>query len=261
MPELPEVEAAARRLRPCIVGRRVVGVRTLHPSTTRALPPEAAARVAGRRVTDVVRRGKHQLLRLDDGAVVHAHFRMAGDWHVGPTTDPPPPHARAALDLDDGSTVTLVDGRALGALVWHPSLDAALPALGPDATEPAFDAAHLRAALRGRRGPIKPALLDQRLVAGVGNIYAAEALWEARVDPRAAASALGAVRAARVVDGVRLVLARALDDPGRYQDAEALDRLRVYGREGAPCLRCGGAVRRIVQAGRSTYFCGGCQRR
>ncbi|HZF67063.1 MAG TPA: bifunctional DNA-formamidopyrimidine glycosylase/DNA-(apurinic or apyrimidinic site) lyase [Gemmatirosa sp.] len=261
MPELPEVEAAARRLRPSVVGRRIVTVRALHPSTARALPPEAAARIVGRRVEELVRRGKHQLLRLDDGSVVHAHFRMAGDWHVGPSAEAPPRHARAALDLDDGHTVTLVDGRALGTLVWHPSLEAALPALGPDAIEAAFDAAHLAKALRGRRGPVKPALLDQRLVAGIGNIYAAEALWEARVDPRVVAGRLGPLRLARVVDGVRAVLARALADPGRYQDDEALDRLQVYGREGAPCPRCGTPVRRIVQAGRSTYFCAGCQRR
>lgn len=176
MPELPEVEAAVRRLRPAVVGRRIVAVRTLHPSTTRALPPDHAARVVGRTVAEVVRRGKHQLLALDDGAVVHAHFRMAGDWHVGPTHDEPPRHLRAALDLDDGTTIALVDGRALGTLVWRASLADALPVLGPEATDDAFDGAYLAGALHGRRGPIKPALLDQALVAGLGNIYAAEAL-------------------------------------------------------------------------------------
>lgn len=261
MPELPEVEAAVRRLRPAVIGRRILAARTLHPSTTRALPPEQAARLVGRTVAGVVRRGKHQLLALDDGSVVHAHFRMAGDWHVGPTGDEPPRHLRAALDLDDGTTVALVDGRALGTLVWRASLADALPALGPEAIDSTFDGAYLAGALRGRRGPIKPALLDQGLVAGLGNIYAAEALWEARVDPRVAVGRLGPVRLARIVDGVRTVLGRALSEPGRYQDDEAVDRLVVYGREGEPCRRCGAAIRRVVQAGRSTYFCTGCQRR
>lgn len=261
MPELPEVEAAARRLRPHVVGRRVLAVRTLHPSTARALPPDDVGRIVGRTVAALVRRGKHQLLQLDDGGVVHAHFRMAGDWHVGPSADAAPRHQRAALDLHDGTTISLVDGRALGTLVWRPSLDAALPVLGPEPDDPTFDAAYLRGALAARRGPIKPALLDQALVAGVGNIYAAEALWEAGLDPRVRVDALGPVRLARVVDGVRTVIARALADPGRYQDDEALARLHVYGRAGESCPRCGTAIRRIAQAGRSTYFCPGCQRR
>lgn len=260
MPELPEVETAARRLRPVVQGRTLVAVRTLHPSTRRALPDDRAASLAGRRIADVLRRGKHQLLLLDDGSVLHAHFRMNGDWHVAPTGDPLPAHARATLDLDDGTRVALVDSRALGSLVWHPAADDALPALGPDATDPAFDAAALERALAGRRGPIKPLLLDQRVVAGVGNIYAAEALWVARIHPATPVGRLGAVRRARLVAALREVLERALADPGRYQDGEALARLHVYDREGEPCERCGTAIRRVVQAGRSTCFCPGCQR-
>jgi formamidopyrimidine-DNA glycosylase len=261
MPELPEVESAARRLRPVVTGRGIVAVRTLHPGTRRALPDARAAALAGRRVAELVRRGKHQLLLLDDASVLHAHFRMTGDWHVGRTGDPLPAHARAQLEFDDGAVVSLVDPRALGALVWHPGMDVALPDLGPDATDPAFDAAWLASALAGRRSPIKPALLDQRLVAGIGNIYAAEALWQAQVDPRVPAGSLGPRRLGRIVEGVRAVLAAALGDPGRYQDGEALARLHVYGREGEACARCGAIVRRLVQAGRSTYFCPGCQRR
>jgi formamidopyrimidine-DNA glycosylase len=108
---------------------------------------------------------------------------------------------------------------------------------------------------------IKPALLDQRVVAGVGNIYAAEALWRAAIDPRVAAARLGPKRRTRLVDAVRATMADALADAGRYQDGEALDRLAVYGREGQPCRRCAAPIRRFVQAGRSTYFCGSCQRR
>lgn len=260
MPELPEVESATRRLRDAMVGRVVQRVETLHASTRRALPDDAAARVAGRAVRAVERVGKHQWIRLDDGSALHAHFRMAGDWAMSTADAPPPAHARALLLLDDGVRVALVDPRALATLQWR-GADVAPPALGPDALDPAWDADALGRALHGRRLAIKPALLDQRIVAGVGNIYAAEALWRARLDPRVSAAALGPGRRARVVEGVRTVLRDALDAPGRYQDGEALERLAVYGRAGEPCARCGARVRRIVQAGRSTYFCPGCQGR
>jgi formamidopyrimidine-DNA glycosylase len=260
MPELPEVETAIRRLRPAVVGRRLIAVTTHHPVARRALPDDVAPRLVGRQIAGVERLGKHQHLALDDGSRLHAHFRMNGDWHIAPAAAGTPAHTRVALALDDGTLVSLVDPRALATIVWR-SADAPAPALGPDATDPAFDAAALGGALRGRRAAIKPALLDQRVVAGVGNIYAAEALWRARIDPRVPARRLGPARLARLVDAVRATLADALADAGRYQDGEALARLAVYDREGAPCRRCGAVVRRVVQAGRSTFFCGACQRR
>ena len=260
MPELPEVETAVRRLRPAIVGRRLAAVRTHHPVARRALGDDVAAGLAGRQVTSVDRIGKHQHLALDDGSVLHAHFRMNGDWHAGRTSDALPAYARVTFDLDDGARVSLVDSRALATVVWKPA-GAPAPVVGPDAAGVGFDAAALGGALRGRRIAIKPALLDQRVVAGVGNIYASEALWRARIDPRVAAGRLGPARLARLVDAVRATLADALADAGRYQDGEALARLAVYGREGAPCRRCDAPVRRFVQAGRSTYFCPRCQRR
>lgn len=261
MPELPEVESAVRVLRAAVVGRTIRRLQALHAAARRALPDEVAARLAGRRIVAVARLGKHQVLTLDDGSTLHAHFRMTGDWEVGAADAPLPPHARVVLELDDGTRVALVDPRALGGISWHASGHAPTPRLGPDALDDAFDAAALRAALRGRRTAIKAALLDQRVVAGVGNIYAAEALWWARIDPRVAAATIGPARAARLVAAIRAVMHEALAAPGRYQDGEALGRLHVYDREGAPCARCGAAIRRIVQSGRSTYFCAGCQRR
>jgi formamidopyrimidine-DNA glycosylase len=261
MPELPEVETASRVLRAAAVGRIIRIARTLHPSARRALPDDLAERLIGRRIETVVRWGKHQALTLDDGSTLHAHFRMTGDWHVGPADAPLPPHARVVLDLDDGTRVCLVDSRALGSITWHAAGTAPVPRLGPDALEERFDATALRTALRGRRAAIKPILLDQRVVAGVGNIYAAEALWRAAIDPRVSAAALGPARAARLVEAIKAVMHDALEVPGRYQDDQATERLQVYGREGDPCARCGATIRRIVQAGRSTYFCGGCQRR
>jgi formamidopyrimidine-DNA glycosylase len=157
--------------------------------------------------------------------------------------------------------VQLVDPRALATVrhVASGDVDAVLPELGLEATDPALDAEVLRTALRGRRAPIKVALLDQRVLAGLGNIYAAEALWRARIDPRVPAGALGARRLHRLADAIRETMADAMRAPGRYRD-EAGVSLQVYDREGAPCPRCGAAVRRIVQAGRSTYFCPSCQR-
>ena len=261
MPELPEVEVAARRLRAHVLERRVRAVRALHPRAARALPPEAAERVVGRRVVAVERHGKHQWLVLDDGARLHVQFRMNGDWWFGAADAADPPHARLRLALDDGGDVALVDSRALATVSLQPPGGEVAGRLGPDAVgDPRFDAAWLRAALRGRTQAIKPALMDQRVVAGIGNIYAAEALWRARIDPRTRAGALGPRRLARLVAAVADTLAAALTEPGRQQDGEALGRLHVYERAGAPCPRCAGPVRRIVQSGRSTYFCPRCQR-
>ena len=260
MPELPEVEAASRKLRSAAVGRRIVSLRMLHPSLRAALPARRLRLVAGRRIEGVERRGKHQLLLLDDGRAIHAHFRMAGDWHIGPAKEPMPKFARAALELSDGIRVSLVDPRALSTVKLHDAGELALPTLGPDPADPSFDAAFLKRALAKRRGPIKPALLDQRIASGVGNIYAVEGLWIARIDPRAPSSSLGPTRLARLVDGIRQALALGESSAGRYSDGDATG-LEVYGREGEACSRCGGRIRRLVQAGRSTYFCPGCQRR
>lgn len=259
MPELPEVERAARWLRERVDGRVLQGVRVLHPAVGRALPADASRSLRGRRIVTVEPRGKHQLLRLDDGRALHAHFRMAGDWAAGTLADELPRHARLQLLLYDG-WVALVDPRALATVALREGDDASLAELGPDATDPTLDATTLRARLGNRRIAIKPALLDQRVLAGVGNIYAAEGLWHARVDPRVPVSRLGVRRLARVLEGVREALAEGAA-VGRYADGEGGEAFRVYGREGEPCARCGRAVRRIVQAGRSTYFCPGCQRR
>jgi formamidopyrimidine-DNA glycosylase len=260
MPELPEVERAARWLRARTEGRTLLGVRVLHPALGRRLGRDAGARLRGRRIVGVERRGKHQFVRLDDGSVLHAHFRMTGDWVGGAPEDPLPRHARLVLDLDDG-WVALVDPRALATVsLIAPGAEPAVT-LGPDATDPALDAAALGRRLSGRRLAIKPALLDQSVLAGVGNIYAAEGLWRARIDPRVPAARLGPRRLARLLEGVRAALAAGTGG-GRYAEGGGRggETLHVYGREGEACERCGHRIRRIVQAGRSTYYCPGCQR-
>jgi formamidopyrimidine-DNA glycosylase len=274
MPELPEVEAAARLARAIAEGRVITNARVLHASLRRRLPDEAAAALSGDAVEAVERRGKHQLLRLSSGRTLHVHFRMTGDWVArlvgagglvaegSPPGDSLPRHARFVLDFDGGAQLILDDPRALSAVALLPVGTDPLPALGPDATDAPFNADWLARALSKRRIPIKVALLDQRVVAGVGNIYASEALWYARVDPRRSAATLSRGRVARVVAGVRRALAKALRHPERYYGGAAVTALRfnVYDREGKTCRRCGRKIRRIVQTGRSTYFCGRCQR-
>lgn len=258
MPELPEVEHAVRRLRHMVDGRTLRDVEPLHPSQARRLGAAERARLANRRIVRVTRAGKHQLLHLDDGRVLHVHFRMSGDWvHVAPG-DEFPRHARVALDLDDGSRIALVDPRALCTVALLDDAGA-LPALGPEPHDDRCTPEWLRAAFARRKSPVKPALLDQRVVAGVGNIYASEALWHARISPMAAAATLRTERLGRLVAGMRAALDRALADPGRYAEGEHAP-LEAYGREGEPCRRCGAPIRRAVQAGRSTYWCPRCQR-
>lgn len=259
MPELPEVEHAARRLRRATRGRAITALRALHPSQRRSLGRTAPARAKGRRIVGVERLGKHQFIHLDDGSALVVHFRLDGDWEFGRDGAAPPRHARVILDLDDGTRVALVDPRALSTVRWyaadaHPDLG-----LGPDAEDEAVTATTLRAALARKRGPIKPALLDQRLLAGVGNIYAAEACWHARIDPRRSAASLSLAQVRRLLAGLRKALRDGHVNAGAYRSGERTVPFKVYDREGERCRRCGAAVRRIVQGGRSTYFCGACQ--
>jgi formamidopyrimidine-DNA glycosylase len=259
MPELPEVEHAVRRLRSALVGRAIVRARALHKAVRRTMTPARLRSLAGRTVRAVSRRGKHQLLHLDSGAVLHVHFRMTGDWASHPTAEPGPAHVRFSLELDDATTVVLSDSRAL-ATVALVRTEAGLPALGPEADAPSLTPEWLRAALHGKRAPVKTALLDQRLLAGIGNIYASEALWHAQVSPRAIAGSLSLARAARLLAGIRKALRRGMAREGRYAEGNSHEFL-VYDRAGAPCHRCGASIRRLVQGQRSTYYCPRCQAR
>ncbi|MES2522287.1 MAG: zinc finger domain-containing protein, partial [Gemmatimonadota bacterium] len=195
---------------------------------------------------------------------LEVHFRMNGDWAMSAQHEPPPRHERVRFDFTDGTRVSLVDSRALSVLTVHAPGSLVLPSLGPEPLDAEWTAALFREALSTRRGPIKPTLLDQRVVAGLGNIYAAESVWEARIDPRTPANTLSKIRVTRLHEAIRVVLERA--PAGRYyatDDARSSAEdaaWRVYGKEGEPCRRCGRAIRRLVQAGRSTFWCSGCQR-
>ena len=260
MPELPEVEEAMQRLRTAIEHKKIAKSKAIHPALLRQFPDSDARRVKGKRIERVERRGKHQLIHLDNVATLHAHFRMNGDWLITRTDEPLHRFTRAYLDLTDGTRIELNDSRALCALSLHPKGENPLPSLGVEANDPGLTADYLRIALKSRRGPIKPALMDQKVVAGLGNIYAAEALWRAKISPRAVASSLSAARLSRLVEAIGAVLEEENRPPGRYTDREGRERFAVYDREGKECPRCGAKVRRVPQAGRSTYFCPRCQK-
>jgi formamidopyrimidine-DNA glycosylase len=238
-------------------GRTIARVRLLHPSLKRRVRPATLRALVGARIVGVERRGKHQLVHLDDGRIVHVHFRMNGDWEHGKTDAPLPRFARAVIELDGGTRLALVDSRALGTLDVHPAGAELALGLGPDAADRGWTASTLGRALAARRGPVKPALLDQKLVAGLGNIYAAESLWRARISPVQRADTLTEKQVRALRSAIAAVITRATGS--RYTDDDTT-RLDVYDREGLACRRCGTQIERITQAGRSTYFCPKCQR-
>jgi len=261
VPELPEVEKAARQLTSAALGKTIAAVKTIHPSLKRKLPPARARAARGKRIESIERRGKHQLLHLDSGDTLVVHFRMNGDWEIGTTSDALDRFARAAIELTDGTRISLVDRRALSSITLDKKGSSSLPKLGREASDISLDADYLLENLKRKKIAIKPALMDQAVVAGLGNIYVAEALWEAEMDPRRPAAKVPRAQLEKLVAAIRLVLSPKKRLPGRYTDTRGASRFAVYDREGEVCRRCGGTIERIVQAGRSTYFCPSCQTR
>jgi formamidopyrimidine-DNA glycosylase len=274
VPELPEVETIRRELAPSIAGHRIRAVRVRKDDILLA-PPRGAAfrrRVEGRRILDVERRGKWLVLRLDEGRLV-TQLRMTGRFAVGPGPRPPVEefrHVAVELDLDDGRTLFYDDARRLGGMRWlsDDAWERESRRLGPEPLADGYRATHLAGALRRGPAPVKNALLDQRRLAGVGNIYASEALHRARIDPRRPGPDLDDAEVRALHRALRAVLREALAGEGSSvrnyravngRSGRFQERLRVYDRAGEPCVRCGGVIARIVQAGRSTYFCPDCQ--
>ena len=275
MPELPEVETVRRGLALKISGRRIVRAELRRPDLRRPFPPALAARLDGARIGALGRRGKYILIELDADGLLLLHLGMSGRVTADRAALPDAPHDHVVLTLDDGTVIRFNDPRRFGTLDYvkrgeenrHPLL----AGLGPEPLEPGFDDAYLATKLAGRLTPIKAALLDQRVVAGLGNIYVCEALFRARLSPRRLAASIGLGRAARLVAAIRSVLSEAIAAGGSslrdYVQADgALGYFQhhwaVYGREGGACpgCDCGAGVRRIVQSGRSTFFCAKRQR-
>ncbi len=259
MPELPEVEGAARQLHAAIAGRTLRAVEWLHPSIERGNASRVATLI-GRRVTHVMRVAKWQEVIFTDGSAMVVHFRMTGDWAITATPEAPK-HARAHFAFSGNCHVWLVDPRVLARVeLREPGAPVAARRVGPDAIDPTLDAPMLRARFAGRRAPIKQVLLDQSVIAGVGNIYAAEALWHARIHPGTSAQQLSLARIGRLIEGIRWTMGLAFEEMGRHQYGTATARFSVYDREGEPCHRCGAPIARMTQGQRSTYWCRRCQR-
>jgi formamidopyrimidine-DNA glycosylase len=273
MPELPEVETVCRGLALRLEGRLLRRVEARRPDLRFPLPPDFAARLTGRRIVSIRRRAKYILATLDDGMVLIAHLGMSGRMFVTRTAHRPGLHDHVLFETDDGATVVFNDARRFGMMDLVAAADLAghplLRGLGPEPLDAAFDAATLSAALAGKKTPIKAALLDQNVVAGLGNIYVCEALFRAGISPRRQAASVAGARAARLVPQIKAVLEDAVAAGGSslrdYVQASGelgwfQHSFRVYGREGEACTVCAGPVGRIVQSGRSTFFCGHCQR-
>jgi formamidopyrimidine-DNA glycosylase len=287
MPELPEVETVRRGLAPVLDGAVLARVEARRPDLRFALPDGFVQRLTGARIGQMSRRAKYLMAPLDRGDVLVMHLGMSGrfeissakarqrpgEFHYAPDADQK--HAHVLFHTEHGETVTYFDPRRFGymdliaaeALAEHPWFKG----LGPEPLGEDFNAAHLKAEFDGRKQSVKATLLDQRVVAGLGNIYVCEALHRSGIAPERAAGSLKPKALASLVETIRLVLAEAIEAGGStLRDYAAADgalgyfqhRFKAYGREGEPCLLpgCGGTIARIVQGGRSTFFCPRCQR-
>ena len=275
MPELPEVETVRRGLALRMTGRRIVRAELRRPDLRRPFPPELAERLGGAQIGALRRRGKYILIELDADGLLLLHLGMTGRITAGDARTPAALHDHVVLTLDDGTIVTFNDARRFGLLDYVRRSEAErhplLAGLGPEPLEAGFDGPYLAHKLAGKMTSIKAALLDQRVVAGLGNIYVCEALYRARLSPRRLAGTIGRGRAERLVAAIRSVLEEAIEAGGsslrNYVQANGelgyfQHRWAVYGHEGEPCpdCKCSEGVRRIVQSGRSTFFCAKRQR-
>jgi formamidopyrimidine-DNA glycosylase len=272
MPELPEVETVVRDLRPLITGATIVDATTLWQRTLRDGDPEGFSDgVAGRRIEGVGRRGKQVVVELSGGAFLTIHLKMTGQLFVVAQGRPQDPYVRLVLALEDGREIRFRDIRKFGRIGLYGAETGRgdpFAAVGPEPLSEAFTVRAFRRRLRGRKGRLKPLLLDQTFVAGVGNIYADEALWAARLHPLRTARTLRPADERRLWIAIRRILAEAVirrgssidDYTAPEGDGEMQDHLMVYQRTGEPCLRCGRAIRRVVVGGRATHFCSWCQR-
>ncbi len=280
MPELPEVETVRRGLAPYLEGRSLARVDVRRADLRIPVPRDFAGRATNRRVERLWRRGKYLLMDLDDDATIIAHLGMSGRLVLAENgVNEQSRHDHVSFETEDGTHIVFNDPRRFGLITLagpgdlenHPLL----AAMGPEPLDPAFDGAVISAALRTRSAPIKAALLDQHVMAGIGNIYACEALFRARISPRRKAKGVAGQRAERLVLALKQVLTEAIEAGGAsLRDHRRPDgglgyfqhSFAVYGREGEPCPGCNcdrdetGGIRRMVQGGRSTFFCSHRQR-
>ena len=268
MPELPEVETIRRELAPYVVGRTITGVTLLWERIVRQPSPEEfKAAVIGRKINDLTRRGKYLFFHLDNGQVLVMHMKMTGSLIVDPENDR---FTRAILELDNGSKLHFWDPRKFGVMWLDDNRDSVLSKLGPEPLDEDFTPEVFASILKGRTAPVKPVLLDQSLIAGIGNMYADEALFDAKIHPERIAGRLTQAEIKRLHAAVIRVLQKALVLKGASirnyirpdgQAGTAHDEFNVAHGTGKNCPRCGTAIKRIVVRGRGTYFCPKCQQK
>jgi formamidopyrimidine-DNA glycosylase len=275
MPELPEVETTRRGLAPHLEGRRIAAVTLRRPDLRWPIPPDVAEQLPGQRIDAIRRRAKYLLLDTAAGSAL-LHLGMSGSLRVLPATTPVTAHDHVDLALDSGRILRFNDPRRFGCLLWQPPGETheLLRELGPEPLSDAFDGTafdgnYLFARSRGRSAPVKAFLMDQRVVVGVGNIYAAEALFAAGISPLRAAGKVSRERYVVLAEAVKRILAHAITRggttlrdfinpdgaPGYFEQ-----ELSAYGRGGAPCPRCGRALKQASIGQRATVWCGRCQR-
>ncbi len=270
MPELPEVETTRRGIAPHLEGQRVTEVVVRQPRLRWPIPAELTTALAGQRIDAVRRRGKYLLLETAAGTAL-LHLGMSGSLRVLQADEPPRAHDHVDICLADGRCLRLRDPRRFGALLWtrRPAAEhRLLRDLGPEPLDQDFDSDYLAQRAHGRRAAIKSFIMDSRIVVGVGNIYASEALFLAGIHPKTAAGRIGRARLARLVEAIRTVLTQAIAQGGTtlrdFSDSDGRpgyfqQRLSVYGRAGEPCRRCTGTIRSLTLGQRNTYYCPRCQ--
>ncbi len=270
MPELPEVETIVRELRHHLVGRRITAVDVRWPRTI-AMPAadELAAQLVGQQIVGTARRGKYLLFPLANGTTLLIHLRMTGQLHVVAAELPLDRHTHLVFDLDNRQRLIFRDTRKFGRVYLVANAEEVVHDLGPEPLDPDFTPQALNRRLAHRKAPVKSLLLDQRVIAGIGNIYADEILFAAGIDPRRPGSSLQPGDVARIHTMLRQVLAQAIFDRGsslaNYQRpgggrGQNQERHRVFRRTGLPCPNCGTPIVRIVLGQRATHFCPQCQR-
>ena len=273
MPELPEIETIKRTLTPLLLGRRILAVKLIKPVVAAYPAPEIfAARLEGATVDNLGRRGKYLLCYLDSGDTLIAHLRMTGRFLYTPAGHPLKPHTHVVFALDNGSELRFSDVRRFGRLWLIPAGEqdtvSGIQKLGPEPLSEACSAAYYRDRLAGRRISIKQGLLDQSVVAGLGNIYVDEALFQAGLHPQRPVGEVSEEKWQALAQAIPHILQKAIENNGTtfrdYLDGEGnagrnLPHLNAYGRANQPCLKCGTTMERLVVAGRGTTFCPRCQ--
>lgn len=265
MPELPEVETVVRGLRGPLVGRTFTGVTVTWPNSIKTPIPELLARLPGQRIEAISRRGKYLQFHLSGGDTLLLHLKMSGDLLVEPAAEARHPHVRTVFGLDNRHELRFKDPRKFGRVYLVDDPRQVVGKLGPEPLADDFSLADFTALFSRRKGRLKPLLLNQEFIAGIGNIYADESCFLAKVDPRRRVETLAKAELARLYHAIRQVLNAGILYNGAsldqvYRGGEFQEHFQVYGRTDEPCYNCGALILRIVLGGRSTHFCGRCQK-